>query len=120
MPLVPRPVAQAGFRALNAVVVPLVARGLGNPLPVGAGPVLVETTGRSSGLPRRVPLLSVRLGDRLVVSTVRAGRSQWLQNLAADAAATVSLGGADRPAEATLGHLGPLRTATLHLLPDAA
>ena len=115
MTLVPAPLARLGFRALNQVVRPLVDRGIGNPAPIGLGPVVVVTTGRRSGLPRPVPLLSVRWGDALVVSTVRRD-SQWLANLAAEPTASVRLFGRDRPVVAELGSTGPLRTARLSLV----
>ena len=119
MRLLPAPVTRLGFRALNRFVRPLVDRGLGNPAPVGVGAVVVETTGRSSGLPRSVPLLSVRWGDSLLVSTVRSD-SQWLANLRARPEASVALLGRDRPAVAELGSFGPLRTARLVLVDGPA
>ena len=99
------------FRALNRVVRPTLERGIGNPLPIGAGAVVVETTGRSSGEPRQVPLLSLRLCDRLLVSTVRAD-SQWFANLEADTSARVQLHGEFRDVEASLSR-GPLNLALL-------
>jgi deazaflavin-dependent oxidoreductase (nitroreductase family) len=99
------------FRALNRVVSPALDLGIGNPLPIGAGAVVVETTGRVSGEPRRVPLLSLRLGDTLVVSTVRDD-SQWFANLEADPSARVQLHGRFRAAEASLRR-GPLNVAVL-------
>ncbi len=81
---------------------------------VGLGPVVVETTGRASGRPRRVPLLSARVGNTVYVSTVRSD-SQWMRNLAATPSAKVRLFGHDRDATSTLGHVGEFRFAALRL-----
>jgi deazaflavin-dependent oxidoreductase (nitroreductase family) len=104
-------VTTRAFRALNTVLVPALDRGIGNPLPVGIGPVVVETTGRMSGEPRRVPLMSMRCGDRLVVSTVRSS-SHWFANLEADQAGRVPLQGRFRPFRAA-PRRGPLNVAVL-------
>jgi len=105
--------ARDGFRTLNSVVVPLLDRGFANPPAVGVGAVVVETTGRSSGRQRRVPLLSARIGDTVVVSTIRTG-SHWFANLEADRAARVHLAGRARDARASLQR-GALNVAVLDL-----
>jgi len=106
-------VSQAAFRLLNAVVEPAVKAGVANPLPIGAGAVVLETTGRVSGKKRRVPLLASRLCGKLAVSTVRSD-SQWLKNVEADPTVTVWLQGEPRPATATVNR-GPLNLVLLDL-----
>lgn len=101
------------FRTLNRVARPAIDAGIGNPPPIGVGTAVVETTGRVSGRPRKVPLLTVRVGDRLVAGTVRAD-SQWFANLEADSAARVRLFGQERDADASLQR-GPLNVAVLEL-----
>lgn len=102
------------FSTLNSVVRPAVRAGLGNPFPIGAGPVVLETTGRASGLPRLVPVLSTRAGDTLTVSTVRSD-SQWIRNAEADSNVAVWLGGKRRKAVATVRR-GRLNTIRLDLV----
>lgn len=99
------------FRTLNRFVGPAVRAGLGSPLPVGLGAVVLESTGRISGEPREVPLIGLRVGDRVVVSTVRS-RSQWVRNLEADDRAAVWFCGERHPATATVQR-GPLNVVTL-------
>ena len=106
-------VTKAAFRMLNSVVEPAVKAGVANPLPLGAGAVVLEVTGRISGKKRRVPLLASRICDKLAVSTVRSD-SQWLKNIEADPAVTVWLNGKPRPATASVTR-GPLNLVMLDL-----
>lgn len=99
------------YRSINRFVKPLVKAGLGSPLPVGLGAVVLESTGRKSGLPREVPLLGLRLGDRVLVSTVRED-SQWVKNLEADEDASVWYCGKKHSAKASVSR-GPLNVVTL-------
>jgi deazaflavin-dependent oxidoreductase (nitroreductase family) len=87
------------FRALNRIMRPFVKRGAFSPPAIGGGLVVLETTGRTSRLPREVPLVATRLGDRVVVSTVRAD-SQWMRNLEAEPSAGVWIRGERRAATA--------------------
>lgn len=104
-------VSQALFRTMNRFVKPLVKFGLGSPLPVGLGAVVLESTGRLSGETREVPVLGFRIGDKVLVSTVR-GNSQWIKNLEADDEAAVWYCGTRRSAKATVQR-GPLNVVTL-------
>ena len=113
--MIPDSITRETFRALNGVVKPALEVGIGNPLPIGVGAVLIETTGRKSGQPRQVPLLSMRFGDRLLVSTVRSD-SQWLANLEADPKARVQLHGKSREATTAVSR-GPLNVAVIDTAP---
>ncbi len=104
---------RTGFDQLNRWVRPAVKAGIANPLPVGAGAVVLETTGRVSGKQRMVPVLATRVGDRLDVSTVRAD-SQWLRNIEAGGDTAVWLGGHRRPVDAEVRR-GPLNVVQLQL-----
>ena len=99
------------FRSLNRVVKPLVKAGLGSPLPVGLGAVVMEAKGRVSGEPREVPLVGFRIGDKVVVSTVRE-TSQWLKNVEADDETAVWFCGRRHETTASVRR-GPLNVVTL-------
>ncbi|MDG2027672.1 MAG: nitroreductase/quinone reductase family protein [Acidimicrobiales bacterium] len=93
------------------MVRPLVKAGLGSPLPLGLGAVVMEATGRVSGERREVPLLGLRLGDKVVVSTVRE-ESQWLKNVAANDETAVWYCGRRHDTTAAVRR-GPLNIVTL-------
>lgn len=102
------------FRVVNDVVRPFTKRGIGAPPVVGIGTVTVATTGRRSGRAREVPLAAARVGDTVVVSTVRRN-SDWVRNLETDPTTTIWLDGCARQAEASVQRLPGLTVATLHV-----
>jgi len=106
-----REIERSAFGAINQIVKPAVRAGFGSPLPVGGGVVLLETTGRHSGLARQVPLMAWRVGKTIKVSTLRDD-SDWVANLEANASGAVWING--RRSE-VLGKIerGSLTVATL-------
>ena len=84
------------YRFVNAALEPAIRAGLGAPLLSPAGFVVVEMTGRKSGELRRVPLAALRLGDHVLIGTLRGERSLWVRNLAANGDARVWLRGRAR------------------------
>lgn len=72
------------FDALNRVAEPAVRAGFGSPGLTPTGLIVLETTGRRSGLSHRVPVIGTLVGGHVVVGTVRVGRSQWLRNASHD------------------------------------
>ena len=62
--------------------------------------IVLETVGFKSGLQRRTPLWSVRLGGYRVVSTARGERSLWVKNLLQQPKASYYLGGKLRESQA--------------------
>jgi len=85
-------IERSAFGVINQFVKPAVRVGFGSPLPVGGGVVLLETTGRRSGLARQVPLVAWRVGKTIKVSTLR-GDSDWVANLEANASGAVWING---------------------------
>lgn len=94
------------FRALNRVVEPMVRAGFGSPRIVPTGFIVLETRGRKSGRLRRSPLAATRIGGHVFVATFRAGRSQWVRNLAAEPHSRYWLAGKPREARAFVIHEG--------------
>ena len=84
---------------LNDLLIPGVRSGFANPWPFGTGLVLLEVTGRKSGITRKVPLVGTDYGTFVAVSTVRSA-SQWVKNLAAQPKARLWLRGASRHVDA--------------------
>jgi hypothetical protein len=72
------------FSGLNRLVEPAVRAGFGSLWIFPLGLIVLETTGRKSGLPQRVPLLAAMIAGHVVVSTVRVQQSQWLRNALED------------------------------------
>lgn len=93
-------VEQIFFRRLNAIVEPLVRRGIGSPSFTPTSVILLETVGFKSGVQRRTPLLAVRLGKYTLVSTARGNRSFWVKNLQKNAQVKYYLGGKARDSKA--------------------
>ncbi|MCB1703917.1 MAG: nitroreductase family deazaflavin-dependent oxidoreductase [Halioglobus sp.] len=108
-------VEQSVFRRLNAVVEPAVRFGLGSPSLTPASLIVLETVGFKSGLLRRTPLWSYRLGAYRIITTARGQRSFWVKNLQKQAAVSYYLGGRRRAAQAVIidGGLSDTQPAAL-------
>lgn len=102
------------LRDVNRGAEPLIRAGLGNPILWPTGPIVVETIGRKTGRRISVPLLATRMGDMVIVSTVRRD-SQWVKNLTANPEARYWLAG--RPREATAFVFTPDREGISDTLP---
>ena len=94
-----RPIETAFYGSVNLIIEPLIRAGIGSPGLWPAGAIVLETVGRKSGRKYNVPLLAARIGDLLVVSTLRR-RSQWLKNVAANPKLRYWMNGKLRDAEA--------------------
>ena len=115
-PVAPVGAQQRLFRTLNRFLEPAVRAGLGSTL-AGPAAFVVETTGRHSGLPRRVPLLAKRIGDTIIVSTIRDD-SQWIRNLEHHPVADIWIAGRPRRASATVVRVPGATIARLRLEPS--
>src|SRR4030095_6223243 len=87
------------FRGLNRVVEPLVRAGALGPVMFPATPIVIEIKGRKTGRRTNLPLLAARMGDLIIVSTIRR-RSSWVKNLAAHPEVRYWMGGIEREATA--------------------
>jgi deazaflavin-dependent oxidoreductase (nitroreductase family) len=66
-------------------------------------PVLyLTTTGRTSGLPRRIEIWFVASGGRFYVLAEHFRRAQWVQNIEHNPRVQVQIGGQDRQATARI------------------
>lgn len=88
------------FRALNTVVRPSIQRGFGSPCLTPWGLVVLEHTGRRTGRKYTSPLMAIRMGRRVVVTTYRTGRSHWIRNLEDRPRAHLWMNGERRPVRA--------------------
>jgi hypothetical protein len=103
------------FRMLNRVVEPRIRAGLGSPCLTPGGFVVLETRSRETGRRSRTPLAATRIQDYVVVGTFRAGRSQWVKNLAANPDTRFWLGGRPRRTTAFVIQLDEHARAPRHL-----
>ena len=94
------------FRMLNRVVEPMVRAGFGSPRIVPSGLIVLETEGRKTGRRVRTPLAATRIQGHVIIGTFRAGRSQWIKNLAAQPATRYWLAGRPREARAFVMYEG--------------
>ena len=91
---------QRAFRALNAVVRPSIQRGFGSPCITPWGLVVLEHTGRRTGRQYQSPLLAMRMGRHVVVTTYRSERSNWIRNLQDQPRTHLWMNGERRPVRA--------------------
>jgi hypothetical protein len=102
MPSTSENLERAFYRALNEFVEPWVRAGAGSPGLMPAGLIVLETSGRVSGVPRRTPLAGSVVEGHIIVGTVRGARSQWARNAAANASVRYWLMGRERTGVATV------------------
>lgn len=88
---------QQAFRAINAVMRPSIQLGLGAPCVSPIGLVVREHTGRLSDREYQSPLMALRVGRHVLVTTVREERSQWVRNLEDEPRTHLWMNGRRRP-----------------------
>ncbi len=92
------------FGVLNRYAEPPLRRGVASHGLAPMGIVVLEALGRHTGIVRRTPLVTSRVGDHFVVSTFRGRRSQWLRNLATLGDGALWVGGRRIPVRASVIH----------------
>jgi len=80
----PRQTEKSAFRALNAFLEPASRAGLLSSALWPVAVISLETKGRRTGLPHRVPVLAVRSGEYILAATARGERSDWFRNIEAN------------------------------------
>ena len=90
------------FRKLNGVLEPLIRKGMGSPVFMPVGTIVIETKGFKSGQTRRTPLMTLRIGPYWLLSTVRGDRSFWVKNLEKQPSVHYFFAGLKRKATATV------------------
>ncbi|MFF1644865.1 nitroreductase/quinone reductase family protein [Streptomyces sp. NPDC058240] len=84
----------AGFRDLRFRAVTSLQRHVVNPLARRSpGQILLETTGRASGLPRRTPVGGRRTGQEFWLVSEFGEKSQYIRNIRADPRVRVRIAG---------------------------
>ncbi|MEU9319061.1 nitroreductase/quinone reductase family protein [Streptomyces sp. NPDC048295] len=84
----------ADFRDLKFRAVASLQRHVVNPLARRSGSqILLETTGRSSGLPRRTPVGGRRVGQEFWLVSEYGDKSQYIRNIRADPRVRVRIAG---------------------------
>ncbi|HEV8440451.1 MAG TPA: nitroreductase/quinone reductase family protein [Methylomirabilota bacterium] len=107
------------FRALNALVEPAVRAGCGSPGLLPTGMIVLETTGVTSGQPRRVPLLATIFDGCVFVSTALGPRARWVKNLTARPEVRYWVGGREQRGRARVFAPGVSPPSTTGLPPFA-
>ncbi len=108
---------QTLFRRVNAVLEPALRKGIGSFSFTRASLIVLETTGFKSGLQRRTPLWSLRLGRYRMVSTARGDRSFWIKNMQLEPQVSYYVGGKQRRSTALVLSQGQPLPESANLTP---